>query len=102
LAADVSPATTVGDVAKLLHIDVDEIAGFLVLVTADHLSRPNVDVVEFVQSAADQHGVDGRGRHPEFRADSDRSEAFLPPQMHDLPHQILRGFVRAVVRARRG
>jgi len=63
--ADVSMTAAVRDVADLLHVDVDQGAGFLVLVATHYLAGADVDVAKPVEAAARQHGVDGRCRHPE-------------------------------------
>lgn len=44
LAADVALAAIVGDVAKLLHVDVQHGAGMIVRVTADGLDGGSVDM----------------------------------------------------------
>ena len=75
LAADVAPAAAVGDVAELGDVDVDQRAGMVVLVAAQRFAGDPVDVREPVDPAADQHGVHGRGRHPEPAGDLDRARA---------------------------
>ena len=56
-AADVAPTTPVGDVPELLHIDVDERPGVVVLVAADRFAGGAVDVGEPVQTGARQDAM---------------------------------------------
>jgi hypothetical protein len=65
-------------------------------------SRPNDrGSREPAEAAADQHRVDrGRGQ-PGPRRDLHRAEPVLPPQVHDLADQRLRGPARRPVRTRR-
>src|SRR5690606_35924381 len=84
LAADVAPTPAVGDLAELLHIDVDQIAWSIVFVTANRFAGGPVDMGEPVDPTADQNSVHGRGRHAEALSDLDWSEPLLPAQMHDL------------------
>jgi hypothetical protein len=44
LATQISPATAVGDVAELLDVDVDEVAGALMLVAANRFASGSVDM----------------------------------------------------------
>ena len=90
-AAEVTPAAAVGDVAELLHIDVQQCAGMIVFVAADRLTGRPVEVGEPIQAAADQHRVHRRGRHTQPGADLHRPEPFAPSQVHDRPHERLRG-----------
>src|SRR5688500_14763623 len=64
-SADVTPAAAVGDSAELLDVDVDQVAGALMLVASDRLSGRPVEVAEPVEPAADQDRVHGRGLHAE-------------------------------------
>ena len=100
LAPDVAPAPAVGDLADLLHIHVDQVAGFLVLVAADGLTGCAVDVGKPVEPATDQDRVHGRGRHVESVGDLDRSEPLLPAQVHDLADHWCWCPVRLVTRRR--
>jgi hypothetical protein len=43
LATDVAPTTAVGHLAELLHIDVEQVTGLLVLVAADRLAGCSAD-----------------------------------------------------------
>ena len=94
LAADVAPASTVGDVAELLHVDVEHRAGVVVLVAADGLPGGAVDVGEPVQPGVDQDPVD-RGRcDPEPAGELDRAFA----QSEAKPDAALRSCVAGLVR----
>ena len=64
LAAQVAPAAAVGD-ADLLHGDVDQRSGVVVLVAAKRFTGDPVDAREPVDPAPHQHGVHRRGRQPE-------------------------------------
>src|SRR5699024_301894 len=83
LLAHIAPATPVGDLADLLDVDVDQVAGVLVFVAAGRLAGGSVDVGQTNEPAADQDRVHRRGRHAEPVADLDRSEPLLPAQVHD-------------------
>lgn len=61
LAAQGLVAATVGDMAELLHVDVDEFAGAVAFVAADHLAGGPVHERQPVQAVADQDAVHGRG-----------------------------------------
>src|SRR5688572_28437243 len=98
-AADVAPAAAVGDVAQLLDVDVQHRAGGVVLVAADRLAGGPVDVGEPVYPAAHQHRVHRGGGHTHPVGDGHRAQPLLPPQVHDLAHDWLRGAPRAAVRA---
>ena len=51
LASEVAPAATIGDVADLLHIDISQRAGMVVLVAADRFTGGPVDMAEPVHPA---------------------------------------------------
>jgi len=90
-SAQVAPTPTVGDVAELLHIDVDQRPGMVVFVTAHRLASDPIDVGKPVDSASDQHRVHRRCRHPQLGGDRDRTQPPTPPQVHDRPdHRSLR------------
>jgi hypothetical protein len=99
LFADVAPAATVGDVAELGDIDVDQRSGMIVFVAAQWFAGDPVDPGEAVDPAAHQDRVHGRGGQAEPAADLDWAQPLAPPQPHDLAHRRGRGAVRAVVRA---
>jgi hypothetical protein len=88
LAADVAPAAAVGDLAELLDVNVDQVAGVFVLVPADPLTGYPVDVAEPVEAAPGQHRVDRRCRHPERVGDLDRTQPAPQAQPHDLAHHL--------------
>jgi hypothetical protein len=58
-----------GDVAQLLDIDMNEVAGLVVLVAAHRLAGRPVQMGETADPAADQHGMHGRGGQPDLRGD---------------------------------
>ena len=94
LSADVAPAAAVGDVAELLHVDVQHRPGVVVLVAADGLPGGAVDVGEPVQPGVDQDPVD-RGRcDPEPAGELDRAFA----QSEAKPDAALRSCVAGLVR----
>jgi len=100
-APDVAPAASVGDLAKLLDVHVEQFAGPLVLITADRLTSGTVDVTEPVDPTPDQDRVDRRGRDTEPLADLDRTQTLLPSQVHDLAHHRGWGAVGLPARPRR-
>ena len=61
-------AATSGDIAELLDVDVDQVAGLAVLVAADRLAGCPVQVTEAADAAADQDGMDGGGGQPDLGA----------------------------------
>ena len=69
-----SPPAAVRDLAEFLHIDVDHRAGFVVLVAADRVPSFDIDMMQPVESTADQNRMDCRGQHAHFGADRDRPE----------------------------
>lgn len=97
LLADVAPAPAVGDVAKLLHIDVQHGTGVVVLVAADGLPCRPVDVGEAVQLGVVQDPVDCRRRDPEPAGQLDwplaQSEAELDAASCGLWAGLVRGAV---------
>ena len=64
-AADVAPASAVGDVAELLHVDVEHRAGMVVLIASDGFARGAVDVREPVQVRVGQDPVNCRRSDPQ-------------------------------------
>ena len=69
-AADHPPAATVGDVAELLDVDVDQISGGVVFVTADHPAGATVEVRQTGDAGSAQDGVAGRGGQTEPATDT--------------------------------
>jgi hypothetical protein len=61
--ADHAVATTVGDVAELLDVHVQQVARPLVLVAADRFTGGPVDLAEPADPAALQHRMHRGGRH---------------------------------------
>jgi len=68
LAAHVAPASAVGDVAELLHVNVQHRPGMVVLVATDRFAGSAVNVGEPVQARVDQDAVNRRGAIPSRRA----------------------------------
>lgn len=60
LAAEVAPASAVGDVAELLYVNVEHRAGMVVLVAPDGFARGAVDVREPVEVRVGQDLMDRR------------------------------------------
>jgi hypothetical protein len=79
----VSPAAAVGDVSEHFDVDVDHRPWVVVFVAANDLTGPDVDVVEPVHPAPGQHGVNGRGGHPELAGDPDGPETLPPAERHN-------------------
>jgi hypothetical protein len=61
LSAVDTVATTGGDVAQLLDVDVDQGAGMIAFIAADWLAGGPVQVSKVADAAADQDGMDGGG-----------------------------------------
>ena len=61
-------ATTSGDVAQLLDIDVDQVAGMGVFLAADHLAGGPVQITQAAAAAADQDAIDAGGASPTWGA----------------------------------
>ena len=60
LTADEAPTVTVGDVAELLHVDVQHRSGVVVFVAPDRFAGGAVDMGQPVQVCGDQNAVDRR------------------------------------------
>ena len=100
LTPQITPPAAVGNVAKLLHVDVDQGAGVVVFVAADRLTGGSIEVGESVEPAPNQHLVHGGWGQADPVGDPHRSQAVLPSQVHDLAHHRLRHPVRRAVRTR--
>ncbi|CAG2518536.1 hypothetical protein BCCR75714_07252 (plasmid) [Burkholderia sola] len=68
------------DTAKLLDVDVQQIARRLVLVALNRFTR--LQVAQPRQSGTHQHPTDGRGRHSHLSSDLTLQQALLA-QFHD-------------------
>jgi hypothetical protein len=79
-------ATPSGDVAQLLDIDVDQLAGTLMLIAADRLAADPVQLGQATDAAADQHGMHRGGSQPDLRSDLGRSQSLGPAEMDDPTH----------------
>ena len=100
LSADVAPAPAVGDVAELLHIDVQHRPGVVVLVTANGLSRGAVDMGEPVQVRVDQDPMDRRRRDPQPTGQLHGTFPQAEPQLDAALRRLRIGIVGRVVWAR--
>lgn len=69
----------------------------VVFVATNDLPGSDVDVVQPVDPAPGQYGVNGRGGHSEGASDPDGSEAFPPTERDDLPDEVRAGAVRGAV-----
>ena len=69
-----SLAAALGDAPELLHVEMQQVAGGVVLV-ADRLPGDAVQAVEPVEAAAPQHGVDRGAGDPERPLDAMRPES---------------------------
>jgi hypothetical protein len=94
-----APATAIGDVAELLDVDVDQLAGPVRLVAADLFTGGPVDMPKPVDPARHQHSVHRRGRQPDSVGDRDRAQPLLPAQTHDPAHHRRRGASRRTMRS---
>ena len=79
-AAHEPPPSAVGNVAQLLHVDVDHRPWMVVFVATDGFAGDPVDMAEPVDAAAHQDRVDGRGGQTEFASDLNRAETPPPPR----------------------
>ena len=96
-SADVAPASAVGDVAELLHVDVEHGAGVVVFVAADGFTGGTVDVVEPVEVAGREDAVDGGGGDPESWCELHWPFAESHAQADAALDDLRVGLVRAVV-----
>src|SRR4029450_13766676 len=85
------------DDAKLLDVDVDELARVAALVAVGRLGRP--EAAELAQSDALEDGRDCRQRHPQTLGDLGAGHPQPPQRLNDLD-TIVRGAVRDRVRRR--
>ena len=94
---DVAPASAVGDVAELLHVDVEHRAGMVVLVTAHRFPRGAVHMRQSVQVGVGQDPVDRQRRDPQptRSAVADLSRIWeLRDAVGETPHAVLLTFAR--------
>ncbi len=73
-------AAAVGDAAEFLHVDVDQFAGAVAFVAADHGAGRAVHEGQAVEAVAGQDAAHGGGGHAQDRADAGRAELAVPPQ----------------------
>ena len=64
LPAEHAPATAVGDLAELLDVDVDQLAGPVPFVAADHLAGGSIQPGQTSQAVAGQHRCTVEGCKP--------------------------------------
>jgi hypothetical protein len=93
-----APSAAVGDVAELLDVDVDQLAGPLALVAADGQPGTAVQVRQARAAVAAQDRVDGRRRQVQPGPDPGRARAPGEPQADDPPLGLLRRPCRAAPR----
>src|SRR5690606_19854166 len=96
-AAVGAPTATIGDLAQLLHIHVDQLPGPGPLIAyggglggADLLTGHRVQLPQIGHAGAAQHPRDGAGRHTQLGADPVRPAAMGAAAGHD-PHGHLGG-----------
>ncbi len=104
LTADLAVPTAVGDAAELFDVDMDQVAGTLVLVSvrvrsADGQAGGLVEVGEFGHLVAAQHGLDGRFRQVQVVGDAVRAPSAGESQCDDAAFGAGRGPVWAGPRA---
>jgi len=91
-------AAAVGDVAQLLDVDVDQIAGGVTFVAAYRLAGGPVQIREPGQAVADQYPVH-RGRvQAEQVSDAGGTPAVGQPDLDDSPFGACRDAARAATR----
>src|SRR5437868_4746331 len=73
LAAQDPPPTAVGDAAKLLDVDMDELAGSASLVTTDYATGRAIHPGQAVQPETHKYAMHRRGGDTELGADADRA-----------------------------
>ena len=95
--AHVAPPAAIGDVAQLLHIDMDQAAGVVMLVAAHRFTGGPVHMGESVEPVTGQDLVDRGRRDPGLGGELDRAQAFTPPQQQHPPHHPGRRRTRLVV-----
>jgi hypothetical protein len=71
-------ATTGRDVAQLLDIEVDQVAGMVVFVAAHRPAGGPVQIGQAADAAADQDGMHGRGSQANLGGDLGRPKSLLP------------------------
>jgi len=97
ITSEVAPPAPISDVAELLHIDMHRVPGVRVLVAAHRFPGGPVDVGEPADPGGGQDAVHRGGREGEHRRELHWSEAFLPPDVHDLADHRCRRPARAVM-----
>ena len=100
-AADVAPASAVGDVAELLHVDVEHRAGMVVLIATDRLPGGTVDMGQPVQVRVGQDPVNRRRSDPQPAGQLHGTFSETDPQQDATLRRRWTALVGRVVRARR-
>ena len=98
LTAEVAPAATVGNVAELLHVDVQHRPGVVVLVATNRLSSGTVDVRQAVQVDVDQDPVDCRRSNANPVCQLNRTFPQTQPELDTALRSRGAGLVRGAVR----
>lgn len=98
LPADVAPAAAVGDVAELLHVDVQHRPGVVVLVAADQLSGCPVDMRKPVQVRVDEDPVNRRRSDPQPASELHGSFSKTETELDAALRRLRVGLVRRVMR----
>lgn len=93
-AAQDAVAAAVGDPAEFLDVDVDEFAGPVSFVAADHGAGRTVEPGQPIETVPGQDPVDGRGGQTQDRADPGRAQLAGPTQVTDPCLDVGRGPVR--------
>ena len=97
-AADVAPAAAVGDVAELLHVDVQHRPGLVVLVAADRLPGCPVDMRKPVQVRVDEDPVNRRRSDPQPASELHGSFSKTETELDAALRRLRVGLVRRVMR----
>ena len=93
-----SPPAAIRNLAEFLHVQVHQITGPGVLVTADHPTRRAVQPAQTGQAVAGQHAVHRRGVQPKQVADPGRPPPSGHPDLDDPPLGAGRGALRRTMR----
>jgi len=78
-----SPSATTWDPTEFLDVDVDQRAGMVVFIAADHSPGLSVESVEPVQATTDQHAMHRGAGLVEMSRDPVGSPPPRPSQLHD-------------------
>jgi hypothetical protein len=98
---ELAPAAAFGNLAELFHVDVDHVAGCVVLVAANGLPGRPVQPPQLRQTVAGQDAMHRRGVQSEQVADTGRSPPAKHPDFDDATLCPGGGPARTAVRPRR-